>query len=215
MSETSFTDAKVIEASKNFVNVVAHRETAHGDREVLVGREKQKLCAEYYTIPCSVHVAGESAVGKFFQGGFGTPTTVFCDPSGKEISRKVGMMAGGELVKAMQDALSKVPGEKIHLGAWSMKAQLGADVDAALAKGDARKAQDLSAKIGKLGKSPAFKDAAKEAQDRIEAAGRKALEAALALEKPEEKKKALQKIADGYKPLPVADEAKKELEKLK
>jgi hypothetical protein len=215
MSETSYTDPKVIEASKNFVNVVAHQETAHGDREILVGREKLKLCTDYFTIPCSTHVKGWAALGKFFEGNFVTPTTVFADPSGAELLRKPGTLSGGELVKAMQEALGKVSGEKIPLAIWNAKAQLEADVDAALAKGDGKKAQDLATKLGKLGKAAAFKEASKEAQDRIEAAGRKALEAALGLEKPEEKKKALQKIADAYKPLPVADEAKKALDGLK
>ena len=40
MSETTFTDPKVIELSKSFVNIIAHRETGHGDSEVLVGKEK-------------------------------------------------------------------------------------------------------------------------------------------------------------------------------
>src|SRR5688500_15522665 len=115
MSETSYVDPKVVEMSKNFVNVVAHQETSHGDREILVGREKKKLCAEYFNIPCSVHVKGYEAAGKFFQGTFSTPTTVFADPGGVEISRKVGGLGAGELVKAMNEALLKVGGEKIGL----------------------------------------------------------------------------------------------------
>jgi hypothetical protein len=215
MSETSYTDPKVIEMSRNFVNIVAHQETAHGDREVLVGREKKKLCSEYYTIPCSTHTTAWMGVGKFFQGSFGTPTTVFADPGGVEISRKVGGLSGGELVKAMQEALGKVSGEKIPLPVWSLLRQLSADVDAHLAKTDARKALEAGQKIAKLGKAAAFRDASKEALDKVNEAGKKALEAALALEKAEDKKKAVQKVVDTYKPLPVSDEAKKELDKLK
>ena len=215
MSETSYTDSKVIEMSKNFVNVVAHSENTHGDREVLVGRDKKKLCTDYYTIPCAVHMKGWEAVGNYFNGTFGTPTTVFADPGGVEISRKVGSLSGGELVKAMQEALGKVTGEKISLPVWSLKSQLEADVDAALAKNDGKKALEAATKIGKLGKSTSFKDASKEAQDKVNEAGKKALEAALALEKLEDKKKAVQKVVDAYKPLPVSDEAKAELDKLK
>lgn len=215
MSETSYVDPKVIEMSKNFVNVVAHEETSHGDREILVGREKKKLCTEYFTIPCATHKAAWSAVGNYFQGSFGTPTTVFADPGGVEISRKVGGLSGGELVKAMQEALAKVQGEKIPLPVWSAKAQCEADVDAALAKPDPRKAIEAAGKIGKLGKATAFKDASREALDKVEAHGKSALEAALGLEKPEDRKKALQKVVDGYKPLPVSDDAKKALAELK
>jgi len=91
MSETTFTDPKVIEASKNFVNIIAHRETTTATAKSR--REgKIKLCNEYYNIPCSVHTKGESVVGKFFQGSLGTPSTVFADPSGKEISKVTGSM---------------------------------------------------------------------------------------------------------------------------
>lgn len=215
MSETSFTDPKVIEMSKNFVNIIAHRETTHGEREVLVGREKRKLCTDYLTIPCSVHVKGFETVGKYFTGTFGTPTTVFANPEGAELTRKVGGLSGGELVKAMQEALGKVSGDKISLTLWHLKDQLKSNVEAALAKGDGKKALETALMIGKLGKAAVFKDASKEAQDKVAETGQKALEAALALEKPEDKKKALQKVADSYKPLPVADEAKKALEALK
>ncbi|HEX7896692.1 MAG TPA: hypothetical protein VF950_02970 [Planctomycetota bacterium] len=215
MSETSYVDPKVIEMSKNFVNVVAHQETTHGDRELLVGREKKKLCTEYFNIPCSVHVKGYEAAGKFFQGTFSTPTTVFADPGGVELSRKVGGLSGGELVKAMNEALLKVNGEKIGLPVWSLMKQLQADVEAQLAKNEAKKAVDAAAKIVKLGKGSVFRDAAKESNDKIAEHGKAALEAALALEKLEDKKKALQKVVDAYKPLPVSDEAKAELAKLK
>jgi hypothetical protein len=215
MSETSYTDPKVIEMSKNFVNVVAHQETSHGDREILVGREKKKLCTEYFNIPCSTHVKGYEAAGKFFQGTFSTPTTVFADPGGVEISRKVGGLSAGELVKAMTEALGKVNGEKIGLPVWSMMKQLAAETDAALAKNDAKKAVEAASKIGRLGKSSVFRDASKESLEKVAAHGKAALEAALALEKVEDRKKALQKVVDAYKPLPVSDEAKAELAKLK
>src|SRR5262245_58113397 len=132
MSESTFTDPKVIAASKNFVNVIAHRETGHGDHEVMVGKEKIKLCNEYYDIPCSVHTKGDSAVGKFFQGGLGTPSTVFADPSGKEISKVTGSMGAGELVKKMNEALGKVSGDKIPLDQWQAAHKLAADSDAFL-----------------------------------------------------------------------------------
>jgi hypothetical protein len=214
MSETTFTDPKVIEASKNFVNIIAHRETGHGDHEVSVGKEKIKLCNEYYDIPCSVHTKGEAVVGKFFQGAFGTPSTVFADPSGKEISKIPGSMSAGELVKKMNEALTKVSGEKVPLPQWQAANKLVADSEAFLAKGEPKKAVDAVVKLGKM-KGAAFKTMSEEATTKVEDAGKKALTEALALENVEEKKKALKKIVDDYKPLAVSNEAKKELDKLK
>ena len=214
MSETTFTDPKVNEASKNFVNVIAHRETTHGDREVQVGKEKVKLCNEYYNIPCSVHTKGESVVGKFFQGSFGTPSTVFCDPTGKEIGKATGGLSAAELIKKMNDALSKVTGDKITLTTWQAAHKLIADGDVFLGKGDAKKAIDAYTKVGKM-KGAAFKAMSEEGTAHATEAGEKALKEALALSNVEEKKKALKKVADDYKPLPVSLEAKKELDALK
>jgi hypothetical protein len=214
MSESTFTDPKVIELSKNFVNVIAHRETSHGEHEVTVGREKIKLCNEYYDIPCSVHTKGDSVVGKFFQGSFGTPSTVFADPSGKEISKVQGGLSSGELIKKMNEALAAVSGEKIPLGQWQAAQKLVADSEAFLTKGDTKKAVDSVVKLGKM-KGAAFKTMGDEATAKLDEAGRKALTEALALDNVEDKKKALKKVADDYKPLAVSNEAKKELEKLK
>jgi hypothetical protein len=214
MSDSTFTDAKIIELSKNFVNIIAHGETGHGEHEVQVGREKVKLCNDYYVIPCSVHTKGESVVGKFFQGSFGTPSTVFADPSGKELFKVQGSMASGELTKKMNEALSKVSGEKVPLGLWQLARKFVADSDAFLAKGDVKKAVDAVVKLGKI-KGAAFKAMSEEASAKVEEAGKKALADALALENVEEKKKALKKVAEDFKPLPVSNEAKKELEKLK
>ena len=184
MSETTFTDPKVIEASKNFVNVIAHRETGHGDREVTVGKEKIKLCNEYYDIPCSVHTKGDAVVGKFFQGGLGTPSTVFADPSGKELFKVTGSMSSGELIKKMNEASGKVKGEKVHLALWQTAHKFAADSEAFLAKGDVKKAVDAVTKLGKM-KGAAYKTLQEEASGKVEDAGRKALTDALALENVE------------------------------
>ena len=214
MSETSFTDPKVIELSKSFVNFIAHSETAHGSREAVVGKDKIKLCNDYYDIPCEVHTKGWTAVGTFFNGTFQTPTTVFADPSGKEISRVVGGLGTGELMKKMNEALGKVDGEKVPLATWSLARQLSADAEAAFEKGDLKKAVDDWVKIGKI-KGARFRVMSQEGLKKADESGDKALKDALALENVEDKKKALKKIVDDYKGCPVANEAKKELDALK
>jgi hypothetical protein len=215
MAESTWTDKKVIEASKNFVCLVGHGEMQHGSNEVLLGREKVKLCSEYYTISCDKHVDGAKIVGRFFQGQYSTPTTVFAEPGGKELFRKQGSMSAGELVKQMNDALSKVAGEKVPLPVWAAAKQLLKDAEAALEKKDGKKAIDAYTKVGKLSRSIWFKDTSKEGLDKVNAEGEKLLQDAMALENAAEKKKALQKIADDFKPLPVSAQAKKELEALK
>jgi hypothetical protein len=211
MSETTFLDPKVIEASKNFVAVIAHTEVAHGDREVVAGKEKLKLCNEYYNIPCSVHQKGAEVMGKFFNGVFGTPTTVFCEPSGAELFKAPGGMAAGEFLKKMNEASAKVSGERIPLSLWQLGRQGARDAEAALAKKDYRKAVETWTKLGKL-KGVAFKNLSEDGLKKTEEEGQELLKQAQATENAEEKKKLLRKIADEFKPLAVAKEAQKLLE---
>jgi len=215
MSDSTFTDPKVIELSRNFVNVIAHSETAHGDRDAVVGKEKTKLCNEYGNIPCSVHTKGWStAVGKFINGTFGTPTTIFADPKGKEIGKAEGGLSAKDLISKMNDALAKVPGDHIPTTLWQTARRLVADSDGWLAKNEPKKATECLVKLGKIKGAP-IKAIADEAVERANEAGRKALQAALALGADEEKKKALKKVIDDYKPLEVSVEAKKELDGIK
>ncbi len=214
MEEGTLKNTKVIELSKTFVNVVAHRDTTHGSTETLVGREKVKLCNDYGSIPCETHVKGWSAVGHFINGTFGTPTTIFCDPTGKELARHEGDPGTGEMVKKMTDALAKVEGEKILSSTWSQAAQVQADAEAAFEKGDYKKAVDLWTKLGKL-KATAFRTMSQDGLKKTGDKAAEALKAALAIESVADKKAALKKVVDDFKGLPAAADAKKELDALK
>lgn len=83
-----------------------------------------------------------------------------------------------------------------------------------LAKGETKKAVEAYGRLAKM-KGAAFKAMSDEAAARANEAGGKALQSALALENVEERKKALRKIVDDYKPLAVSATAKKELDALK
>ncbi len=211
MEEETLRNPKVIEISKSFVNVVAHRDTGHGSTETMRGREKVMMCNDYGNIPCEVHVKGWGAIGQFISGTFGTPTTVFCDPAGKELFRHEGDPGSADMIKKMNDALSKVSGEKILQSLWSQAVQLRADGDAALEKEDVKKASDLYAKLGKLKGAP-FKTMSQEGLQKVDERGAQALKAALAIDGADQKKAALKKITEDYKGLPVAQDAKKELD---
>lgn len=214
MASSSYVDAKVIEMSKSFVSVISHQETGHGEKEVIVGREKIKVCKDYHTIPCSVHVLGSSATTKFFQGSIGVPATVFCDPTGKELSKASGALSSSQLLKEMQKTLDGVKGEKIHLMFWQTARKGQADADVALEKNDFKKAIDAYTKIGKL-RIKALTQMSEEGLKRVSDLGDKLLQDALAIESVSDKKKALEKIAADFKPLAVAAAAKKELDGLK
>jgi hypothetical protein len=210
MEEGTLKNAKVIELSKTFVMLAAHRETGHGSTETLVGRDKVKLCNDYGTIPCEAHVKAWSAVSRFINGTFGTPTTIFCDPTGKEITRHEGDPGTGEMIKKMTDALAKVEGEKIPAAIWSQQTE----AQAAFVKGDYKKAVELWTKLGKS-KTASLQTLSQEGLQKTGDKGAEALKAALAIESVPEKKAAIKKIVDDFKGLPVAADAKKELDALK
>ena len=188
MADSSYKDAKVIEASRNFVSIVAHQETTHGTKDVIVGR--------------------------FVTGTFMTPTTFFADPSGKEISKVVGGLSAGELVKKMNEALGKVTGEHVALPVWQMAKQLMLDGEIAREKNDLKKAVEAYAKASKL-RGGTLKADADAALKKLDEEGEKLLAAALAEASVDEKKKALKKISEDFKPLPVSAKAKKELDSTK
>lgn len=214
MEEGTLKNPKIIELSRSFVNVVAHQETTHGSTEMVLGKDKVKLCNDYGCISCDVHVKGWGAVGNFINGVFGTPTTIFCDPAGKELFRTAGDPGVGDMTKKMTEALGKVDGEKIPLATWTAAVQLQKDADAAFEKGDVKKAVDAWTKIGKI-KGARFRVMSQDGLKKADETGDQALKDALALENVDEKKKALKKIVDDYQGLPVSGEAKKALDALK
>lgn len=192
MAETSFGDPRVIELSKSFVNVIANSDTGHG-------QDEKKLCKKYKTVPCSVHQRGMYAGKAFFPGNAKVPTTVFCDPAGKELFRKTGRLAPADLVKEMQTALAKVPGDRATLSQW----KLLAEGKSALEKGEYRKSIEIYTKAAK---SKRLKTQADEGLARVNEKGEELLKEAT-------DKTAIRKIADEFKPLEVSAKARKELGK--
>jgi hypothetical protein len=91
MSDSTFTDPKVIEMSRNFVNVIAHSETAHGDRDAMVGKRRSSSATSTATSPApSTPRAGRPPSASSSRARSARPTTIFADPKGKEIGKAEG-----------------------------------------------------------------------------------------------------------------------------
>jgi len=215
METSTYLDGKVIAASKNFVNIIAHREDSHGTREVVVGKEKQTWCKAYWGISCEVHKKGSAASGRF-SGISGVPCTLFCDTDGNEVSRQPGGMGAGELVKAMTAALAKVPGEHVSATDWSGAKKILEEAGQKLEKGEIKKAIELELKVARH-KIKAIQALAADTAKLIDEKG-----AALVAEAKEKiesdkaaAKKALQKIADDFKGFDCAKAAQELLATLK
>ena len=215
MAETSFTSAKVIQMSQMFVSVIACRENAHGDTEKLVGREKVDLCNKYYTVPCSVHQEGGSAVSQFFEGSVQVPATVFCDPFGNELSKVTGNLSSSALAKKMAEVQKEVKGDKVPLAVWKTAHQVKKQGEAYEAKGDWSKALSAYKKIGSLRGSNYFKKMSREALAELNETGVKLLEEAMNIESLSKKKRAIRKIVSGFRSLPVSKKASVALKTVK
>ncbi len=217
MATSTYTDSKAIVASKNWVNVVSHGDTGHGTRDVIVnGKEKKTWCKEYWGIECSVHTEGSKAVGNFMKGSYGTPTTIFCDPDGKELSRKPGSIGGSELVKMGNEALAKVPGDHVSAIDWVAAKKALAEIDEALAKEDYKKAIEALGKVSKS-KVKTIAAMAEEPRKKLEEKGDALLEEAKGKIESDkaEAKKLLRKVAEQFKGLDCAKKATEALKEIK
>lgn len=199
MAESTYRDARVVELSKSFVNVVGMTDTAHG--------EEKKLCKLFQTIPCSVHQRGMYAGKNFFSGNAKPPTLVFCDPKGKELFRHEGKLDAAGLAKKMNEALGKLAGARILLPQWK---QLQ-DAAKARESGEIKKAIEL---YTKLAKTKATKEAAAAGLAKVGEIGDARLEEASKLP-ADERRAALQAIVEEFKPLAVSTRAQKALDALK
>ncbi len=203
MAASTYTDAKAIAASRMFVNVCGDQDTKHGERDFMVGREKKKLCKEYWNIPCEQHVKCYEAAGHFqFEGNrIGMPMNIFCGPDGKELTavKREYSMGGKQLCDKMDEALKVVEGEKIPYQPWADTRKHLADADAAIAKSEFKKAIECYAKIQKQ-KNKSLLAKGEEALKLLDAKGAKLIEEAKAkLESdPEAAKKTLKMVADQF-----------------
>lgn len=198
-----------MQLSQNFVSVILHLQKQHKENEVVVGRETRKSCSLYPSIACDDHVAVYNKADNAFADVKGTPTTIIAGPDAKEMARIVGNK-GGEITKAMEEAIKKV-GPGIPLAQWQKtKAELAA-ADELLAAGKAKKAIDILSKYAKA-KNDVLKEMAEAGLKKANEAGLKAIEEAQAIEDGAEKAKALKKVSEEYKGTEAGDKAKEALE---
>lgn len=215
MESSTYPNEKFIAKSREFVNVAAHSEKGH-ERDYIVGAETKKLCEHYWGITCDVHSQAYREARNKYEGISGVPCTVIADPQGVEIDRIVGGAGPGELIKKMDEALEKVPGEKIHYDAWNFAKTSVADGEKAFTAGEYKKAVTLWHKVSLMKQRP-LKEMSEEPLQRAQEKGAALLEEARTLIEaaPANAKKAIKEVADNFKPLEVSKTASELLKTLK
>lgn len=218
MESSALSDKKVLAQAKLFVAVMAHSEDQHGTEEIQVGREKKTVCKLFKNITCDEHKACQrSAVSKFMKGNYGTPTTVFCNPKGEELSRRAGSMGASEFLKKMEESLGKVPGQKIHKDYWNLAKKYIEAGDKELEAGNYKKAISAYKKVVKMKQKP-LQALGKEAMQKVAEKGDEMIEEAKELIDDGEKKaatKLLNKIKKAFRGTDASKEAAKLLKSIK
>ncbi len=207
MESSTYPDKKLIEQSRNWVNVICHSGTAH-QVDAIVGGKQVTVCKAYWGIPCSVHDDMYKKASSKYPDITGVPCTVFASPDGKEIERKAGGMSGSELAKKMEKILAGIPGEKLSAVEWKYAKQIVDQGDAHLEKGEYRKANEAYTKVSKLPKK-ALKDQGAAALEKLNAKGLELIEEAKGKLESEKDAalKLLKKVADEFKPLACSKDA--------
>lgn len=218
MDSSVYPNKDVIVASKLVVSIYCHNETEHSEDKPY---GSEKWCEHVYGVKCEEHRKNHNDTSSlFFQGSIPNPTTIFCTPDGKEISRKKGSMAPKEFVDMAKEAAAKVgPGigqEEYLFAKGKMKAS-----DASLSEQKVKDAiASLTAVTKQFGKHPTAKKLAEEAQaklDKINEAGLAIVDQAkedAAAGKVDDAKKALKDVYANYKGLDCAKAAEKAMAEL-
>lgn len=215
MDASVYNQKDFIVASKRWVNVYCNRNTGHGTQKVN-GKDACKLFAN---LTCEEHVACDSGAsgGGYFKGSFGTPATVWCDVTGKEIGQNQGGMSAKQLIEKMAEAEKTVGpglGEDEYLFLHG-KMEAG---EKAVADGKLRDAVEIYASaikaMGKVASAKPWVEKIQESLDKlVEGARGRIEEAAKAKDDGDfgKAKELLRAVSADFKGQPVAKDAEKAL----
>lgn len=214
MDSSVYANKEFVAASKRWVNVYCSKDSGHGTEKV----GDKEMCKLHPTITCDEHIACNSAAGgKYFQGTFRAPATVWCKPDGTEIGKQQGAMSAKQVIEKMAEA-EKVVGPGLDSDSYQFLLDKLAAGEKAAADGKTKEAVETYAGILKaMGKNPgakAYTDKAQAALDKLTEGARKKIEDAQAAKDAKEFAKArelLKSVQADFKGQPVAKDAEKAL----
>src|SRR5206468_2189075 len=117
MANTVYTEKKFIEASRMWVNLVAHLATSHTIEATVQGKKVQ-VCERYWNIPCSTHSTSFNPARRKYGLPAEYPSYVFADAGGVDIARATGRRTADELMQAMTKVMEQIPGDHLAAGEW-------------------------------------------------------------------------------------------------
>jgi hypothetical protein len=211
MANSVYTDKKFIEASRMWVNVAAHRVTSH-TVEVSIKGKKVQVCERYWNIPCAAHSMCFEPPKRKYGVLDEFPFRVFADPEGKEMSRELGAKTADELIKAMDWHMARVQGPQLSAAEWIQARAFRADAEKSFNEKEWPKAVEAYTRLSKF-VSEKVRLLGEDGLDKVNKEGEQLYMEAIQLAQADDKKKVdegiklFKKIANEFKPLPVAKKA--------
>lgn len=212
MDSSVYANKDFVAASKRWVNVYCSKDSGHGTEKV--GTEE--MCKLHPTIKCDDHVnCNAAAGGKYFNGTFRAPATVWCMPDGKEIGKQQGGMSAKQVIEKMAEA-EKAVGAGLDSDSYQFLLDKLAAGEKAVADGKIKEAvETYVATLKAMGKNPGAKtytDKAQAALDKLVEGAKGKIEEANAAKDAKEFAKAkelLKSVQVNFKGQPVAKDADK------
>ncbi|HEY3227023.1 MAG TPA: hypothetical protein VGK61_08535 [Planctomycetota bacterium] len=113
MEASTLVDPRAIEATEDFVPVVAHGPLEHGTYQAEENGRKVARCRLYRNLECVEHQLTHEALKAYLKDPrFRIPILIWIDPDGKEIFRRSGWRRPEEFLSDLRRAEAKVPGPR-------------------------------------------------------------------------------------------------------
>lgn len=212
MDTSVYANKELVAASKRWVNVYCNRDSGHGKQRV----GEREMCKRHPEITCEEHIECNSiASGKYFQGAFRMPATVWCKSDGTEIGKVEGGLSAKQVIEKMRWA-ETIVGPGLDTDAYDFLLDRLAVGEKAAADGRTKDAVDAyAAAVKTYGKHPAAKKWTDEAQAALDqlagVARRKIADAATAKDAGDfaKARDLLASVQTDFKGQPVVKEADK------
>jgi hypothetical protein len=221
MESSTYPDKKFIASSQNYVNVAVHTGTAHGTKELRVGRESKEVCKLYGNfnsfMTCAEHNSMRGARIPGADKVRGVPALIILDPTGEKVlHQSSGGKSASGLIKVFDDVIKENRLAPVPAFLYQKTKNIRAAAEAKLEEGkykDAIRAYNMLAKT----KGPrSIKDLAKnwmeEGLAKCDAIGQGMLDKVESLWESEEasdKKEAKKVLNDVYRNFKYLDSYKK------
>ena len=224
MESSTYPDKKFVASSMNFVNVAVHTGTAHGTKELRVGRETKEVCKLYGNFNSFLTCAEHNSMPRGSIPGSdkvrGVPALIILDPTGEKVlHQSSGGKSASRMIKVFDEVIQENRLAPVHASLYQKAKGIRAAAKGKLEEGKYKDAIRAFGMLAKVKGPKAIKELGQTWMDEglaeCDAAGQELLEKAKSLWESEEAadkkeaKKLLNEVYRNFRNLDCYKEAKK------